>query len=117
MRSSIEIRMLAASVLLLLAFYCSSIAQTLTVEPSCGKMGTSFVIGGSGWAEPNPVCDYRFYFDGAEFAPRQPDGLFGPPARMATVADPAKLKKLYTPMLFSDNCRLSTKYAGSQVSE
>lgn len=60
-------------------------SQVLTVEPSCGQPGDSFTIGGSGWAEPVPVCEYLFHFDGSEFAPRQPDGLFGPPNRVVTV--------------------------------
>lgn len=60
-------------------------AQVLTVEPGCGKAGDTFNIGGSGWAEPNPVCEYIFYFSDNEFAARQPDGLFGPPNRNATV--------------------------------
>lgn len=60
-------------------------AQTLTVEPACGVAGSSVKIGGSGWAEPVPICDYHFLFDGATFASKQPDGLFGPPNRTATI--------------------------------
>lgn len=60
-------------------------AQTLTVEPSCGTPGSSVKIGGSGWAEPQPVCDYFFFFDGVEFAPSQPDGLLGPPNQTGTI--------------------------------
>jgi hypothetical protein len=56
-------------------------AQTLIVTPSCGVPGkTTVCIRGSGWAEPVPVCRYKFFFDGAQVAPDQPDGLFGPPS-------------------------------------
>src|SRR5437867_1496276 len=66
-------------------------AQTLTVNPVCGVAGSSVTITGSGWAEPQPVCDYFFFFDGkalldASGAPVvQPDGLFGRPNRTATI--------------------------------
>ena len=60
-------------------------AQVLTVEPNCGIAGDPFTIGGSGWAEPVPPCDYLFFFDGTTVAPDQPDGLFGPPNAAATV--------------------------------
>jgi hypothetical protein len=42
-------------------------------------VGDTVRVCGSGWAEPVPVCDYHFFFDGVEVAPPQPDGLFGPP--------------------------------------
>jgi hypothetical protein len=57
-------------------------AQTLIVTPNCGVAGkTTVCVRGSGWAEPVPVCRYKFFFDGAQAAPDQPDGLFGPPNR------------------------------------
>jgi hypothetical protein len=79
------LKIIAAAIGLLLTVSIPASSQVLTVEPGCGKPGDSFTIGGSGWAEPAPVCEYLFYFDGTEFAPRQPDGLFGPPNRTATV--------------------------------
>jgi hypothetical protein len=55
-------------------------AQTLIVSPTCGVPGvTKVCITGTGWAEPAPPCRYEFFLDGAEVAPDQPDGLFGPP--------------------------------------
>jgi hypothetical protein len=55
-------------------------AQSLVVIPQCGEAGkTNVCVTGSGWAEPNPVCRYKFFFDGVQVAPDQPDGLFGPP--------------------------------------
>jgi len=75
----------AVALAVLVAWITPALSQVLTVEPSCGKAGDSIHIGGSGWAEPQPPCDYRFFFDGAEFASRQPDGLFGPPNRTGTV--------------------------------
>ena len=60
-------------------------AQVLTVAPSCGRPGDSVTIGGSGWAIPERPCAYLFYFNGAEFAPRQPDSISGPPNQVATV--------------------------------
>ena len=66
-------------------------AQSLNVEPLCGKPGTSVKITGSGWAEPAPACDYLFYFDGAEFTGRQPDGLFGPPNKSGVVPSNASV--------------------------
>ena len=60
-------------------------AQVLTINPTCGKPGSQVQIGGSGWAEPQPVCEYHFLFDGAQFAPIQPDGLFGPPNQTGTI--------------------------------
>ena len=62
-----------------------SVAQVLVTEPGCGTPGSSVLITGSGWAEPIPVCEYIFHFDNNEFASRQPDGLFGPPNRTATI--------------------------------
>src|SRR5262245_14333757 len=62
-----------------------ALSQNLTVKPICGVAGSTISITGSGWAEPQPPCDYHFYFDGTEFAPSQPDGLFGPPNRSATI--------------------------------
>ena len=56
-------------------------AQTLTLSPPCGKRGDTVVaVLGSGWQEPPPPCEYIFYFDGVEVAPRQPDGISGPPS-------------------------------------
>ncbi len=60
-------------------------SQVLVTEPGCGKVGDTVRITGSGWAEPNPVCEYRFFFDGTEFIGRQPDGLFGPPNSTGTI--------------------------------
>src|ERR1051325_5507674 len=60
-------------------------AQVLVVSPDCGKPGSTAHISGSGWAEPQPPCTYFFYFDGAEVAASQADGLFGPPNRDFTV--------------------------------
>jgi len=54
-------------------------AQTVTLNPTCGKVGTKVCLTGSGWAEPLPICHYTFAFDGAKVAPDQPDGLYGPP--------------------------------------
>jgi hypothetical protein len=68
------------------AFVGSAWAQVVTLNPSCGKPGDPFFIGGSGWPEPPPVCTYTFFFDGADFGVvPQPDGLIGPPARDAVV--------------------------------
>jgi len=67
-------------ILLVLAYGIQSAsAQLMTIFPSCGKVGDTIEICGSGWAEPDPVCDYWFLLDGTEVAARQPDGLFGPP--------------------------------------
>jgi hypothetical protein len=56
-------------------------AQTLTLSPPCGKRGDTVVaVLGSGWPEPAPPCEYLFLFDGQEIAPRQPDGINGPPS-------------------------------------
>jgi hypothetical protein len=75
-----------ASLLLELAlFNLTAYGQTLTVEPSCGPAGSAVKIGGSGWAEPVPLCDYHFLFDGMAFAPTQPDGLTGPPNATGTI--------------------------------
>lgn len=60
-------------------------SQVLVTEPGCGKAGDTVRVTGSGWAEPNPVCEYRFFFDSTEFIGRQPDGLFGPPNRTGTI--------------------------------
>ena len=84
-RHSKRVCLLATATFFVLALSKPLLSQTLTVEPGCGLPGDSFTIGGSGWAEPNPICEYLFKFDGSEFAPRQPDGLFGPPNRNATV--------------------------------
>ena len=55
-------------------------AQLLTLSPPCGKRGDTVVaVVGSGWPEPDPPCEYLFLFDGVEIAPRQPDGINGPP--------------------------------------
>jgi hypothetical protein len=64
-----------------------ALAQVLVVSPDCGIAGTTSVrIKGSGWAEPQPLCEYIFYWDGAEvIGPRQPDGLYGPPNHTFTV--------------------------------
>jgi len=59
--------------------------QVLTLMPSCGKAGDQVCIGGSGWAEPNPLCRYTFAFNGSTIAPDQQDGLYGPPATKFTV--------------------------------
>ncbi len=60
-------------------------AEQLYIKPVCGPPGTAVSMTGSGWPEPQPVCHYVFLFDGAPFAPNQPDGLFGPPNRTGTV--------------------------------
>src|SRR5713226_9359384 len=62
-------------------------AQKMVFSPTCGQAGvTKVCVTGSGWAEPSPVCYYRFYFDGAQVVfPDQPDGLFGPPRRSFNV--------------------------------
>ena len=66
--------------LLVLLLSVSASAQTLVVFPRCGVAGTTNVcVTGSGWAEPAPVCRYKFFFDATQVAPDQPDGLFGPP--------------------------------------
>ena len=59
--------------------------QVLVVEPGCAKAGDTIQVTGSGWAEPNPTCEYQFFFDGITFIAPQPDGLFGPPNRTGTV--------------------------------
>ncbi len=64
-------------------------AQQLALFPSCGKVGDSINVCGSGWAEPDPVCEYIFILNGAEVAPRQPDGLYGPPNTSFTVPNVA----------------------------
>jgi hypothetical protein len=68
-------------------------AQIVTLTPGCGKPNDPFTIGGRGWPEPPPPCEYIFFFDGTEFTPRQPDGLFGPPNQAATVPAGAALGK------------------------
>src|SRR2546425_3831665 len=60
-------------------------AQKMVFKPSCGVAGTSVFVTGSGWAEPQPPCHYRFYFNGTVAAMDQPDGLFGPPHSNITV--------------------------------
>ena len=71
---------LVAKTGLLVSVWLSAIsAQTLTLIPACGKVGTSVCITGAGWAEPLPVCRYTFKFNGMTIAPDQPDGLYGPP--------------------------------------
>src|SRR5262245_50685118 len=67
------------------AFSGQLFSQQLFIKPICGKPGSTVSITGSGWAEPEPVCHYNFLFDGAAFAPPQPDGLFGPPNRTTTI--------------------------------
>ena len=69
----------------------SAEAQYLVVEPGCGLVGSTVRITGSGWSEPDPVCEYSFRWDGTEIAPRQPDGLFGPPDATFTVPAGAAL--------------------------
>jgi hypothetical protein len=78
-------RLAAASLLLVAPAH----GQTLTLLPSCGKVGTSVCITGSGWAEPNPVCRYTFKFNGSTVAPDQPDGLYGPPSTKFNVPNVA----------------------------
>lgn len=77
----------AAVLAALLVLSSPGYSQVLTVEPSCGIKGSTLTIGGSGWAEPVPVCEYIFFFGGVEFTPRQPDGLFGPPNMGAVIPD------------------------------
>ena len=70
-----------AAYLGLLLFVSQARAQTLTLSPPCGKRGDTVVaVLGSGWPEPDPPCEYLFLFDGVEIAPRQPDGINGPPS-------------------------------------
>ncbi len=86
-RSSVGIAILQGSILLV-AVLCATTAssQILTLAPQCGIAGTTVVqVTGSGWAEPQPICEYLFYFDGAEVAARQPDGLYGPPNSSFTI--------------------------------
>jgi len=65
----------------LLLFVGQACAQMLTLSPPCGKRGDTVVaVVGSGWPEPQPPCEYVFLFDGVEIAPRQPDGIYGPPS-------------------------------------
>ena len=77
----------ALGVLLVVSGALASTAwgQVLVVEPACGVAGANVRVLGSGWAEPVPPCEYLFLFDGTEFAPRQPDGLFGPPDTTTTI--------------------------------
>lgn len=71
----------------------SSWAATAQVQRRCGVAGvTMHSISGAQWPEPAPPCHYRFLLRGVsvafaaqEVAPRQPDGLFGPPNSMFTV--------------------------------
>jgi len=72
-----------ALVSMLAGLFCSApaAAQVLALFPTCGKVGDTVKVCGSGWAEPSPGCYYTFLFDGPEVASRQPDGLFGPPNR------------------------------------
>lgn len=72
---------------LLCLWAAPAFAQTLVAIPSCGEAGkTKVCVTGSGWAEPSPVCRYKFFFDGVQVVfPDQPDGLFGPPRRSFTV--------------------------------
>jgi len=65
--------------------------QSLFIKPACGPKGTSVSMTGSGWAEPQPLCHYNFFFDGATFAPQQPNGLYGPPNSTGTVPATATL--------------------------
>lgn len=72
-------------------------AAVLTIDPSKGCVGTLVQITGSAWLEPQPVCHYRFLFDHPnpgqfkeDIAPRQPDGLFGPPNSSFTVPNDSK---------------------------
>ena len=61
-------------------------AQNLVVSPDCGVPGQTLVtIKGSSWPEPDPPCEYVFFFNGTEVAPRQDDGLYGPPNASFTV--------------------------------
>ena len=69
-------------------FTLPAYSQQIFIKPVCGLKGSNTSITGSGWAEPAPVCHYNFLFDGTAFAPRQPDGLFGPPNRTGTIAVP-----------------------------
>ncbi len=64
-----------------------ALPQVLVAVPGCGEAGkTTVCVTGSGWAEPEPVCRYKFFFDGTQVVfPDQPDGLFGPPRRSFTV--------------------------------
>jgi hypothetical protein len=66
--------------LFLISLTSACIAQTVTLTPTCGKPGDTVCIGGSGWAEPNPLCRYIFTMDGISIAPDQQDGLYGPPS-------------------------------------
>jgi len=78
---------LAPALALLLAAWASPArAQNLVVSPDCGVAGQTLVtIKGSSWPEPDPPCEYVFYFNGVEVAPRQDDGLYGPPLASFTV--------------------------------
>jgi hypothetical protein len=70
----------AWSGLFLLLWTPALFSQTVTLRPTCGAPGTKVCIGGSGWAEPNPLCRYLFTFDSMPIAPDQQDGLYGPPS-------------------------------------
>ena len=50
-------------------------AQKMVFDPTRGQAGTKVCVTGSGWAEPSPVCYYRFYFNNNQVVfPDQPDG-------------------------------------------
>jgi hypothetical protein len=82
-------------------------AQVLTVNPTCGAVGSTFSIGGSGWAEPNPLCHYTFTLGGESAAPDQPDGLYGPPHSTGTVPNLAPGSyEMQTQLLLEDGTEL-----------
>jgi hypothetical protein len=113
-----ELRALSAFVLgLVVVSLIASIpafAQSMSFSPTCGPAGTNVCVTGSGWAEPEPVCYYRFYFNGAVAAPDQPDGLFGPPHQNITVpaVAPGDYPIQVDLRLSSDNSLLQTKQSG-----
>ena len=84
--------MMRAVLLLGVAGFCApAFGQILNINPTCGPTGTVVKMTGSGWEEPQPICHYNFLFDGATFAPQQPDGLYGPPNGSGTVPASAAL--------------------------
>jgi len=89
-------------------------SQKMVFSPSCGVPGAKVCVTGSGWAEPSPVCYYRFYFNNAVAATDQPDGLFGPPHSNITVpaVAPGSYPIKVDLRLSSDNSLLQSKQSG-----
>jgi hypothetical protein len=95
-------------------FSTSVSAQKMIFSPTCGLAGAKVCVSGSGWAEPQPVCHYRFFFNSVKSAPDQPDGLFGPPHSNITVpaVAPGNYPIQVDLRLDSDDSILQTKKSG-----